>query len=110
MTIIRVNGKEIELTSCCRWSVHSLRDYEVGYGGKACTGLYNINIDRFEGVEGDIVKYYHDGVFCKGHVVGYTCGQFIETKEWGKVILSRDEYRGMSVAFIHMTDVELVKR
>jgi len=108
MTIIRVKGKEIELTDCCLWSVHSFRDYEVGGGGKACTGLYNLNLNHYEGVDGDIVKYIHNGVFYKGHVVGYTCGQFVATKEWGKVVLSSSEYRN-SIIFIHMTDVELVK-
>ena len=39
-----------------------------------------------------------------GTVVGYTCYQFVSTKEHGQEILSASDYRG-NVSFIHNTPV-----
>lgn len=95
---IRYNGKVEELTDCCRWQV---RDRV----------LFNMNTGHDEGVEGDIVEYSISGTqdrhFYKGHVVGSTCYQFIETKEWGKVVLPAEDAR--RVRYTHVTPVELVE-
>lgn len=94
-TKIKYNGKIEELTDCCRWEV---RD---GI-------LYNLNTKHDEGVEDDIVEYTRDGVRYRGHIVNSTCFQFIETKEWGKVILPAEDAR-TNVHYTHYTPVELVK-
>ena len=55
--------------------------------------LKNYNTGRDEGIEGDEVEYKHGRYFYKGHVVGYTNYQFVETKEWGRVVLEADNAR-----------------
>lgn len=89
---IKVNGEVIELTDFCSWKVrHGV--------------LHNLNTKHDEGVEGDEVEYTYGGVKYRGHVVGYTCYQFITTKEWGGVVLSAAEY---DPHFTHITKVEEV--
>ena len=68
--------------------------------------LQNLNTKHDEGVTGDIITYTNGGIKYRGHVVGYTCYQFVATEEWGKVILSAAEY---DVEFIHNTPVVLVE-
>lgn len=92
-TKIKVKDKIFELTDCCRWAVVD-------------GVLQNLNTNHDEGVTGDIITYTNDGIKYRGHVVGYTCYQFVETEEWGKVILSAAEY---DAEFAHNTVVELVE-
>lgn len=84
-TKIKVKDKVYELTDVCRWEV---RDGV----------LWNLNTDHDEGVEGDIINYNGK----TGTVEGYTCYQFVATKEHGKEILSANDYH---VSFIHNTPV-----
>lgn len=86
-TKIKVKNKVYELTDMCRWEV---RDGV----------LWNLNTDHDEGVDGDIINYNGK----TGTVEGYTCYQFVTTKEHGKEILSANDYRG-NVSFIHNTPV-----
>ena len=95
MQRILVNGEEIELTDMCRWTVRN-------------GALYNLNTNHDEGVEGDIIEYTNGGIRYRGHVDGYTCYQFVDTKEWGKVILSAKEYAECGVKFTHVTPVTLL--
>ena len=89
-------GERFELTTACRWTT--------------TTGvLWNLNTKREEGVEGDIVEYTLNGIRYRGHVVGYTCYQFIETKEWGLVCLSAHDFDEHNVSFIHLSEVEMIK-
>lgn len=90
---VEFNGKVVELLDFCQWEVRN-------------GVLWNLNTNHDEGVDGDIVEYYIDGVRYLGHVDdGYTCYQFIHTKEWGGVCLSSNEY---NVTFTHVTPVKLV--
>lgn len=89
---IKVNGEIIKLTDMCRW--------EVRQGV-----LYNLNTKHDEGVEGDEVEYRIGDTKYRGHIVGYTCYQFIATKEWGQVVLSASQYNPI---FTHNTKVEEV--
>lgn len=82
---IKVKDKVYELTDMCRWEV---RDGV----------LWNLNTDHDEGVDGDIINYNGK----TGTVEGYTCYQFVTTKEHGKEILSANDYH---VSFIHKTPV-----
>lgn len=93
---ILINGKDTaELTTCCRWSI---RD------GK----LFNENTHRFEGVNGDAITFTKEnGEKYKGTVVGYTCYQFVCTKESGNMVLSAKE--ALSVEIGHRSVVELVE-
>ena len=86
-TKIKINDKVYELTDMCRWEV---RDGV----------LWNLNTNHDEGVDGDIIKYGDK----TGTVEGYTCYQFVSTKEHGKEILSANDYQG-NVSFIHNTPV-----
>ena len=90
---IKVNDEVIELSDMCRWEVRN-------------GVLYNLNTKHDEGVEGDEVEYSRGDIKYRGHVEGYTCYQFVSTKEWGKVILSAAEY---NPHFTHITRVEEVK-
>lgn len=92
-TKIKVNDEVIELTDMCKWDVVN-------------GVLQNLNTKHDEGVTGDIITYTNGGIKYRGHVVGYTCYQFVATEEWGKVILSAAEY---DVEFIHNTPVVLVE-
>ena len=95
-TAILVNGETYELTDCCHWKVRN------GI-------LWNCNTGYDEGVDGDLVEYTICGAVYKGHVKGYTCYQFIETEEWGKVVLSVTEYQQRPPVFTHHTKVQLVQ-
>lgn len=92
-TKIKVNDEVIELTDICKWDVVN-------------GVLQNLNTKHDESVTGDIITYTNGGIKYRGHVVGYTCYQFVATEEWGKVILSAAEY---DVEFIHNTPVVLVE-
>jgi hypothetical protein len=92
-TKIKVNDEVIELTDMCHWDVVN-------------GVLQNLNTKHDEGVTGDIITYTNGGIKYRGHVVGYTCYQFVATEEWGKVILSAAEY---DAEFIHNTPVELIE-
>lgn len=94
-TKILVKNKKYELPDCCKWKV------ENGI-------LRNLNTGYYEGVDGDEVTYTLNDELYRGHVEGYTCFQFIQTKEWGKVILSAQEYHKNPPIFIHHTKVELI--
>lgn len=93
---ILINGKDTaELSTCCRWSV---RD------GK----LFNENTNRFEGVNGDVITFTKDnGEKYEGTVVGYTCYQFVCTKESGNMVLSAKE--ALSSEIRHRSVVELLE-
>lgn len=56
--------------------------------------LHNVNTGRMEGIEGDVVDYtvsvYGIDVVQSGHVIGYTDYQFVNTEEYGAVILTRE--------------------
>lgn len=94
-TRIKYNGKIEELADCCRWEVRN-------------SVLYNLNTGHDEGVENDIVEYTSNGTRYKGHIIGSTCYQFIETVEWGRVILSAEDARN-TVHYTHCTPVELIE-
>ena len=93
---ILINGKDTaELSTCCRWSV---RD------GK----LFNENTNRFEGVNGDVITFTKEnGEKYEGTVVGYTCYQFVCTKESGNMVLSAKE--ALSAEIRHRSVVELLE-
>ena len=93
---ILINGKDTaELSTCCRWSV---RD------GK----LFNKNTNRFEGVNGDVITFTKgNGEKYEGTVIGYTCYQFVCTKESGNMVLSAKE--SLSVEIGHRSVVELLE-
>lgn len=93
---ILINGKDTaELSTCCRWSI---RD------GK----LFNENTNRFEGVNGDAITFTKEnGEKYEGTVVGYTCYQFVCTKESGNMVLSAKE--ALSVKIVHRSVVELLE-
>lgn len=92
VTKIKVNGEVHELTDCCKWEVRN------GI-------LFNLNTNKDEGVEGDIADIDRHGTKYRGHVVGYTCYQMIETAEWGKMVLSATDD---TVSYTHLTKVEAV--
>lgn len=92
MQKVKFNDQIVELTDCTHWEVRN-------------NTLYNCNTKHDEGVEGDIIEYTDNGVKYRGHVEGYTCFQFVATKEWGKIILSAVEYRQNPPVFIHNTPV-----
>lgn len=92
-TKIKVQGEILELTDFCHWDVVN-------------GVLQNLNTKHDEGVTGDIITYTNGGIKYRGHVVGYTCYQFVETQEWGGIILSAAEY---DAEFIHNTPVELIE-
>lgn len=93
---ILINGKDTaELSTCCRWSV---RD------GK----LFNENTNRFEGVNGDVITFTKEnGEKYEGTVIGYTCYQFVCTKESGNMVLSAKE--ALSAEIRHRSVVELLE-
>lgn len=93
---ILINGKDTaELSTCCRWSI---RD------GK----LFNENTNRFEGVNGDVITFTKEnGEKYEGTVVGYTCYQFVCTKESGNMVLSAKEV--LSAEIRHRSVVELLE-
>ena len=63
--------------------------------------LKNLNTGRDEGVEGDIVEYSHGNKRYKGHVVGYTNYQLIQTEEYGPVVLEASAARNVSYTHIN---------
>lgn len=93
---ILINGKDTaELSTCCRWTI---RD------GK----LFNENTNRFEGVNGDVITFTKEnGDEYEGTVIGYTCYQFVCTKESGNMVLSAKE--AMSAEIRHRSVVELLE-
>jgi len=66
--------------------------------------LKNFNTGCDEGIEGDEVEYKHGKDHYKGHVVGYTNYQLVETEEWGRVILGANEAR--FAKYTHKNKVE----
>lgn len=90
---VKVKDQVIKLTDMTHW--------EVRHGV-----LYNLNTKHDEAVEGDIVEYTIGESKYRGHVKGYTCHQFVETYEWGLVVLSAADY---NVRIIHQTKVEEVE-
>lgn len=84
-TKIKVKDKVYELTDMCRWEV---RDGV----------LWNLNTNHEEGVDGDTIMYNGK----TGTIEGYTCYQFVTTKEHGQEILLANNY---NVSFIHNTPV-----
>lgn len=93
---ILINGKDTaELSTCCRWSVKD---------GK----LFNENTNRFEGVNGDLITFTKEnGEKYEGTVIGYTCYQFVCTKESGNMVLSAKE--ALSVEIVHRSVVDLLE-
>ena len=93
---ILINGKDTaELSTFCKWSV---RD------GK----LFNENTNRFEGVNGDVITFTKEnGEKYEGTVIGYTCYQFVCTKESGNMVLSVKE--ALSAEIRHLSVVELLE-
>ena len=93
---ILINGKDTEeLSTFCKWSV---RD------GK----LFNENTNRFEGVNGDVITFTKEnGEKYEGNVIGYTCYQFVCTKESGNMVLSAKE--ALSAEIRHRSVVELLE-
>lgn len=93
---ILINGKDTaELSTCCRWSI---RD------GK----LFNENTNRFEGVNGDVITFTKEnGEKYEGTLIGYTCYQFVCTKESGNMVLSAKE--ALSAEIRHRSVVELLE-
>lgn len=90
---IKVNDQVYELSGMCKWEVRN-------------NILWNLNTKHDEGVDGDEIIYSNGGIRYRGHVEGYTQGQFVATKEWGKVILSAVEMDEKGVTFVHNTPVE----
>ena len=68
--------------------------------------LRNYNTGHDEGIEGDEVEYTRGDSKYKGHVVGYTNYQFIETAEWGRIILEADNAR--RVKYTHINKVSII--
>ena len=93
---IIINGKDTaDLSTCCRWSVKD-------------GNLFNENTNRFEGVNGDLITFTNEnGEKYEGTVVGYTCYQFVCTKESGNMVLSAKE--ALSVKIGHRSVVELLE-
>lgn len=93
---ILINGKDTaELSTCCRWSVKD---------GK----LFNENTNRFEGVNGDVITFTKEnGEKYEGTLIGYTCYQFVCTKESGNMVLSAKE--ALSAEIRHRSVVELLE-
>lgn len=93
---ILINGKDTAgLSTFCRWSVKD---------GK----LFNENTNRFEGVNGDVITFTKEnGEKYEGTVVGYTCYQFVCTKESGNMVLSAKEV--LSAEIRHRSVVELLE-
>ena len=93
---IIINGKDTaDLSTCCRWSVKD---------GK----LFNENTNRFEGVNGDVITFTKEnGEKYEGTVIGYTCYQFVCTKESGNMVLSVKE--ALSAEIRHRSVVELLE-
>ena len=93
---IIINGKDTaDLSTCCRWSVKD-------------GNLFNENTNRFEGVNGDVITFTKEnGEKYEGTVVGYTCYQFVCTKESGNMVLSAKE--ALSVKIGHRAVVELLE-
>ena len=93
---ILINVKDTaELSTFCKWSV---RD------GK----LFNENTNRFEGVSGDVITFTKEnGEKYEGTVIGYTCYQFVCTKESGNMLLSAKE--ALSAEIRHRSVVELLE-
>lgn len=93
---ILINGKDTaELSTCCRWSVKD-------------GNLFNENTNHFEGVNGDVITFTKEnGEKYEGTVVGYTCYQFVCTKESGNMVLSAKE--ALSVKIGHRSVVELLE-
>ena len=89
-TKIKVKDKVYELTDMCRWEI---RDGV----------LWNLNTNHDEGVDGDFITYdCGNGAIKTGTVEGYTCYQFVSTKEHGKVILSADTDEVENDGLIHI--------
>lgn len=89
---VLINGKEIELTDSVQWEVRK----NPYCGGRKC--LFNLNTQRYEGIDGDVIDYRYHGRYYQGHVIGYTCFQVICTAEYGKVKLSAvDGYEHKSI-------------
>ena len=63
--------------------------------------LKNFNTGRDEGIEGDVVEYKHGNKWYKGHVVGYTNYQIVETEEWGRIVLEANAARNVSYTHIN---------
>lgn len=94
MKIIIDTDTVYELTDFCHWKVRN-------------GVLWNLNTNHDEAVDRDIVEYQINGVKYSAHVDnGYTCYQFIHTKEWGGVCLDASDY---DVVFTHVSKVELIK-
>ena len=93
---ILINGKDTaDLSTFCRWSVRDSK-------------LFNENTHRIEGVNGDAITFIQEnGEKYKGTVIGYTCYQFVCTKESGNMILSTKE--ALSVEIEHRSSVELLE-
>ena len=93
---IIINGKDTaDLSTCCRWSVKD-------------GNLFNENTNRFEGVNGDVITFTKEnGEKYEGTVIGYTCYQFVCTKESGNMVLSAKE--ALSAEIRHRSVVELLE-
>ena len=93
---ILINGKDTEeLSTCCRWSVKD-------------GNLFNENTNRFEGVNGDVITFTKEnGEKYECTVIGYTCYQFVCTKDSGNMVLSAKE--AMSAEIRHRSVVELLE-
>ena len=74
--------------------------------------LYNSNIKRYEGADGDIVRITINGKTVVGHVKGYTNYQFIPTYEFPTRVLSAQELHDgtCKVEFEHNTPVFEIKQ
>lgn len=99
MKKVLINGKEVDLTDSTHWELKEVKESalcKVTREGQL--GLYNCNTKKFEGIDGDLIEYHYGNKFYRGHVIGYTCFQFVCTAEYGKVILSAyDAYNHMKV-------------
>lgn len=118
MRKIKVNGKVIELTECCSWSIHKLEPdahswdkWRFGEIGDAEMCLYNRNTGYLEAVDGDKIRLHKDGKFIIDEIVGYTCGQVIPTKNHGTIVLSAEDAIPIRYGFtiLHKHNVEFVK-
>lgn len=69
--------------------------------------LYNSNIKRYEGADGDIVRITRNGTITVGHVKDYTDYQFIPTYEFPTKVLSAQALHDgtCKVEFEHRTPV-----
>lgn len=93
---IKVNGEKIyQLTDMCQWKVIDNK-------------LYNLNIKRFEAVDGDIIIIKElDGTLFADIVEGYTCFQVVKTKHKNERILSASVAYN-NVEIMHYSKVELI--